>query len=56
MGAGELDDPMAFVQHTFEGELSTIPCCMLVTSIRKAMLTRVLTGSWKPESERHIGE
>jgi alpha 1,6-mannosyltransferase len=56
MGAGELDDPMAFVQHTFEGELSTIPCCMLVISIRKAMLTRVLTGSWKPESERHIGE
>ncbi|EMC94183.1 glycosyltransferase family 32 protein [Baudoinia panamericana UAMH 10762] len=31
MGAGEEDDPMAFVKHAFE-------------------------GSWKPESERHIGE
>ncbi|RPA81955.1 hypothetical protein BJ508DRAFT_208640 [Ascobolus immersus RN42] len=31
MGAGEVDDPMAFVKHDFE-------------------------GSWKPESERHIGE
>lgn len=31
MGAGEDDDPMAFVKHEFE-------------------------GSWKPESERHIGE
>ncbi|KAH7316697.1 glycosyltransferase sugar-binding region DXD domain-containing protein-containing protein [Stachybotrys elegans] len=31
MGAGEVDDPMAFVQHGFE-------------------------GTWKPESERHIGE
>ncbi|KAI9172354.1 Acyl-CoA ligase SID4 [Paramyrothecium foliicola] len=31
MGAGEPDDPMAFVKHDFE-------------------------GSWKPESERHIGE
>jgi alpha 1,6-mannosyltransferase len=31
MGAGEDDDPMAFVKHEFE-------------------------GTWKPESERHIGE
>ncbi|KAI9804488.1 MAG: hypothetical protein M1825_001387 [Sarcosagium campestre] len=31
MGAGEDDDPLAFVKHNFE-------------------------GSWKPESERHIGE
>ncbi|KAK4503107.1 hypothetical protein PRZ48_006534 [Zasmidium cellare] len=31
MGAGDIDDPMAFVHHTFE-------------------------GTWKPESERHIGE
>ncbi|KAK7513415.1 initiation-specific alpha-1,6-mannosyltransferase [Phyllosticta citriasiana] len=31
MGAGEPDDPMAFVQHNFE-------------------------GTWKPETERHIGE
>ncbi|KAI9671230.1 MAG: membrane-bound alpha-1,6- mannosyltransferase Initiation-specific [Trizodia sp. TS-e1964] len=31
MGAGEDDDPMAFVKHEF-------------------------VGSWKPESERHIGE
>ncbi|KAF2673334.1 hypothetical protein BT63DRAFT_153661 [Microthyrium microscopicum] len=31
MGAGEDDDPMAFVKHHFE-------------------------GSWKPESERHIGD
>ncbi|KAI9903530.1 hypothetical protein N3K66_000059 [Trichothecium roseum] len=31
MGAGEVDDPMAFVKHDFE-------------------------GTWKPESERHIGE
>jgi alpha 1,6-mannosyltransferase len=31
MGAGEPDDPMAFVKHDFE-------------------------GTWKPESERHIGE
>ncbi|CAG9940540.1 unnamed protein product [Clonostachys rosea f. rosea IK726] len=31
MGAGETDDPMAFVKHEFE-------------------------GTWKPESERHIGE
>ncbi|KAF2868163.1 nucleotide-diphospho-sugar transferase [Massariosphaeria phaeospora] len=31
MGAGEEDDPMAFVKHNFE-------------------------GTWKPESERHIGE
>ncbi|KAF2858947.1 glycosyltransferase family 32 protein [Piedraia hortae CBS 480.64] len=30
MGAGDDDDPMAFVKHSFE-------------------------GSWKPESERHIG-
>ncbi|KAK3676879.1 alpha-1,6-mannosyltransferase Och1 [Recurvomyces mirabilis] len=30
MGAGEEDDPMAFVKHAFE-------------------------GSWKPESERHVG-
>ncbi|WPH03232.1 glycosyltransferase family 32 protein [Acrodontium crateriforme] len=31
MGAGDDDDPMAFVKHAFE-------------------------GTWKPESERHIGE
>ncbi|KAK3647775.1 alpha-1,6-mannosyltransferase Och1 [Elasticomyces elasticus] len=31
MGAGEDDDPMAFVKHAFE-------------------------GTWKPETERHIGE
>ncbi|PSS28088.1 glycosyltransferase family 32 protein [Amorphotheca resinae ATCC 22711] len=31
MGAGDYDDPMAFVMHEFE-------------------------GTWKPESERHIGE
>ncbi|KAI1821413.1 glycosyltransferase family 32 protein [Xylaria intraflava] len=31
MGAKDLDDPMAFVKHDFE-------------------------GTWKPESERHIGE
>ncbi|KAF2139051.1 glycosyltransferase family 32 protein [Aplosporella prunicola CBS 121167] len=31
MGAGDDDDPMAFVKHNFE-------------------------GTWKPESERHIGE
>ncbi|RMZ69568.1 glycosyltransferase family 32 [Pyrenophora seminiperda CCB06] len=31
MGAGEDDDPMAYVKHNFE-------------------------GTWKPESERHIGE
>ncbi|KAL1634822.1 alpha-1,6-mannosyltransferase Och1 [Diplodia intermedia] len=31
MGAGEDDDPMAFVKHNFE-------------------------GTWKPDSERHIGE
>ncbi|KAL9527691.1 Initiation-specific alpha-1,6-mannosyltransferase [Sphaerulina musiva] len=31
MGAKDVDDPMAFVHHTFE-------------------------GTWKPESERHIGE
>ncbi|KAK5009924.1 alpha-1,6-mannosyltransferase Och1 [Cryomyces antarcticus] len=31
MGAGDDDDPMAFVKHEFE-------------------------GTWKPESERHIGE
>ncbi|KAK5991239.1 Initiation-specific alpha-1,6-mannosyltransferase [Cladobotryum mycophilum] len=31
MGAGDYDDPMAFVKHDFE-------------------------GTWKPESERHIGE
>lgn len=48
MGAGEIDDPLAFVFHTFEGEVKT-----------KAMDRRVLVanfgiGSWKPESERHI--
>ncbi|KOS21051.1 Initiation-specific alpha-1 [Escovopsis weberi] len=31
MGAGDIDDPMAFVKHDFE-------------------------GTWKPESERHMGE
>ena len=47
MGAGEVDDPMAFVKHNFEGKSNT-----------SATLLQILTspGSWKPESERHIGE
>lgn len=48
MGAGETDDPQAFVFHTFEGEIKT-----------NAVNWRVLVanfgiGSWKPENERHI--
>lgn len=50
MGAKDYEDPMAYVKHDFEGVLiiynNSIRC---VTDI-------VVTGTWKPESERHIGE
>jgi alpha 1,6-mannosyltransferase len=57
MGAGEDDDPMAFVKHHFEGRFHPIPC--VVRSIFVRVLITSLTwetGTWKPESERHIGE
>lgn len=52
MGAGEVDDPMAFVQHRFEGEFP-LPSPVL----RCVGLTFFVCcpGTWKPESLRHIG-
>ena len=51
MGAKDIDDPMAFVKHEFEGEphqsRSKVP-------IDSSLLTIVL-GSWKPDDERRIG-
>jgi len=49
MGAGDVDDPMAFVQHLFEGK-DRVRLCVPELSI----LTRY-TGTWKPENERHVG-
>jgi len=53
MGAKDYDDPMAFVRHDFEGEY-------LFFKLIPAKLSRheliLYTGTWKPESERHIGE
>lgn len=47
MGAGEIDDPMAFVHHNFEGS-SGVPF-----SVKDCSINRLPhTGSWKPESER----
>lgn len=48
MNAGDDDDPMAFVKHYFEG--------MLDKHSRKPNKLTQFTGTWKPESERHIGE
>ena len=49
MGAGEDDDPMAFVKHTFEGEFWHLPNRLTHEADERV-------GTWKPESERHIGE
>ena len=46
MDAGEDDDPMAFVKHYFEGGF------LLICQLKNLSCP----GSWKPESERHIGE
>lgn len=43
MGAGEEDDPMAFVKHEFTG-------MTFHSLINECLLTKV--GTWKPESER----
>ena len=47
MGAGDYDDPMAFVKHEFEG-ISFLP----LLSPSNLMAS---SGTWKPENERHIG-
>jgi alpha 1,6-mannosyltransferase len=47
MGAGEDDDPMAFVKHEFEGKYQS--------SRPHTTRFNTNTGTWKPESERHIG-
>jgi len=49
MGAGEDDDPMAFVKHLFEGMIDLLP-------MRMHEPLTVTLGTWKPERERHIGE
>jgi alpha 1,6-mannosyltransferase len=51
MGAGEPDDPMAFVLHDFEGIFPLLS----KTSLQTRILT-IITGSWKPQEERHIGQ
>ena len=63
MGAGEDDDPMAFVKHAFEGmQLSPLVCrcaTLLLRFSRFVLCTRLTsfsTGTWKPEYLRHIGE
>ena len=48
MGAGGIGDPLAYVRHNFEGK----PRC---ASCRGLLKLTTLLGSWKPESERHIG-
>ncbi len=46
MGAEDYDHPMAFVKHEFEGVyFLSLP----------STLTNMIRGTWKPESERHIG-
>lgn len=45
MGAKDYDDPMAFVKHEFEG----------MVSLSNLLLSLSSSGTWKPESERHIG-
>ncbi|KAF2085548.1 glycosyltransferase family 32 protein [Saccharata proteae CBS 121410] len=50
MGAGEDDDPMAFVKHNFEGGLMET-----LRSYRQPEADD-FPGTWKPENERHIGE
>lgn len=49
MGSKDYEDPMAFVKHDFEGE------SLLAGAWMGGRLT-MRTGTWKPESERHIGE
>lgn len=51
MGAGNDDDEMAMVKHYFDGEL-----CHNVLLSMGTGLTVLIAGTWKPESERHIGE
>jgi len=53
MGAKDYDDPMAFVKHDFEGMLNPIG-----NQLRRTGYTDPIPriGTWKPESERHIGE
>lgn len=53
MGAGEYDDPMAFVKHEFEGKKSMPPSHIHRSKI---ILTLLSPGTWKPDSERHIGQ
>jgi alpha 1,6-mannosyltransferase len=48
MGAEDYDHPMAFVKHDFEGNS---PSHNSLNSVSNNNL-----GTWKPESERHIGE
>lgn len=50
MGAKDYDDPMAFVKHDFEGKSPTAFNCGPVANAWDFL------GTWKPESERHIGE
>jgi alpha 1,6-mannosyltransferase len=45
-GAGEVEDPMAYVKHEFEG--------WLMFRFLGSYTNDCLTGSWKPESERMI--
>lgn len=51
MGAKDYEDPMAFVKHDFKGQFFffVLALCSLGTLTWPA-------GTWKPESERHIGE
>jgi alpha 1,6-mannosyltransferase len=46
MGAEDYDHPMAFVKHEFEG-------VYFLSS--PLTVTNMYPGTWKPESERHIG-
>jgi alpha 1,6-mannosyltransferase len=47
MGAGDYDDPMAFVKHEFEGTS---------TLLSSGLSKLTYPGTWKPENERHIGQ
>lgn len=51
MGSKDYDDPMAFVKHDFEGMYRADKA----DQVHFATLT-LDPGTWKPESERHIGE
>ena len=55
MGAKDYDDPMAFVKHDFEG-MSCLFCAFLLMCFDTSNSHANKPGTWKPESERHIGE